>query len=130
MLRSLSKGVFVFTPLLIRLCAVGDLILHRDKIEIVLEALPTKYDSIIVVENSRLELFSLDELEFLLLSQKSLIFKMKKEVVDTVMIKRLSWEGWSLQVDNLAPTSPQVLHVSSHSSYSNSSSSFNSCHAS
>lgn len=120
----------MFTPLLIRLCVIGDLILHRDKIEIVLEALPTKYDSIVVVENSRSDLFSLDELEFLLLSQKSLIFKMKKEVVDTVMIKRLSWEGWSLQVDNLAPTSPQVLHVSSHSSHSNSSSSFNSSHAS
>ncbi|KAI5403324.1 hypothetical protein KIW84_050764 [Lathyrus oleraceus] len=66
--------------------SIGDPVLHRDQIELVLEALPSKFDLVVAVVNSRSELFTLDELESLLLFQESLIDKMKKEVVDAVTV--------------------------------------------
>lgn len=69
-MRTLSKGKQTIVEFFTRvrtitdtLMSIGDPVLHRDQIELVLEALPSKFDLVVAVVNSRSELFTLDELE-------------------------------------------------------------------
>lgn len=56
---------------------IRDPILCRDQIKLILEDLPTEYDSVVAAVNNRSEFVSLDELESLLLTQESRIEKFK-----------------------------------------------------
>ena len=42
--------------------SIGDLVLLRDQVELILEALPIEYDSVVVAVNPRSDFTSLDKL--------------------------------------------------------------------
>lgn len=95
-LRSLSKvfcsisefisRVVIIVDTLMSMILIGDLVLHFDKIELVLEALSTKFDLIIDVVNTKSEFVSLDGLESLLITQETCVDKFKKEVIGYVFV--------------------------------------------
>lgn len=62
------------------LVSIGDLVPLRNLIEIVLDALPEEYDSIVAAVNSKEELSSLDELESSLLAHESRLEMHRKAV--------------------------------------------------
>lgn len=77
-LRRLTKGSLTISELMVRvreisesLISIGDPVPLRNLIEIVLDALPEEFDSIVAVVNSKEEPGSLDELESSLLAHES-----------------------------------------------------------
>lgn len=93
-LRRLTKGTLTIAELMIRvreisesLVSIGDLVPLRNLIEIVLDALPEEYDSIVAAVNSKEEVGSLDELESSLLAHESRLEKHRKAVLtEPVMV--------------------------------------------
>lgn len=63
------------------LTSIGDHVPLRNLIEIVLDALPEEYDSIIAAVNSKEEVSSLEELESSLLAHESRLEKHRKAVI-------------------------------------------------
>ena len=87
-LRYLTKGSRTITEFLVRvreiseaLVSIGDPVPFRNLIEIVLDALPEEYDSIVAAINSREDMCSLDELESSLLAHESRLEKNRKSAL-------------------------------------------------
>lgn len=81
-LRRLTKGSLTISELMVRvreigesLISIGDHVPLHNLIEIVLDALPEEFDSIVAPVNSKEELGSLDELELSLLAHESRLEK-------------------------------------------------------
>ncbi|KAI5438674.1 hypothetical protein KIW84_024414 [Lathyrus oleraceus] len=73
--------------------------MHRDQIELILEALPSEFDSVVAAVNSKSEFISLDELESLLITQEARVEKPKK-YVNKVIIVNLTQGGLQLANSN------------------------------
>jgi len=87
-LRTFTKGSRTVAEFIARvraisesLASIGNPISHRDLIEIVLEALPEEFNTIVASVNSKSEVISLDELELQLLTQESRNEKFKKAAI-------------------------------------------------
>ncbi|MCI85143.1 retrovirus-related Pol polyprotein from transposon TNT 1-94, partial [Trifolium medium] len=61
------------------LISIGDPVPHRNLIEVVLDALPEEYDSVVAAVASKSLPVSLDELESYLLAHESRLDKNKKQ---------------------------------------------------
>jgi len=87
-LRNISKGSRTITEFIARirtisesLMSIGDLVSHRDLIELVLEALPEEFNPVVVSVNSHDVLISLDELGSQLLTLETRNEKFKKALI-------------------------------------------------
>lgn len=94
-MRSIAKFLACVRTVVDTLMSIGDLIL---------KALPTEFDSVVVAVNLRLDFISLDELESLLFTQEARINKMKKEVYETVSV--------NLTQGSLQPQTPPSSEIS------------------
>lgn len=73
--RSIAEFLLQVHTIAESLRSIGDPILHRDQLEIMLEALLEEYDSVVAAVNSKSELCSINELESLLLVHEEHIEK-------------------------------------------------------
>lgn len=87
-LRRLSKGNLTIDAFMARvreinesLISVGDPVPLRNLIEIVLDALPEEYDSIVAAVNSKEDLSTLEDLESSLLAHESRLEKHRKSIL-------------------------------------------------
>lgn len=123
-LRHLSKGALTIEAFMLRvrdlsesLISVGDPVPLRNLIEIVLDALPEEYDSIVAAINSKEELSSLDELEACLLAHESRLDKHRKAILTepvSVNLAQASLAPSSSPADSTSLTSDAFPSSTNH----------------
>jgi len=101
--KSISEYLLAIKKIVDSLAAIGSAISNDDHIEAILDGLPEDYDSFVTSVTSRLDPYTIDDIEALLLAQEERFEKHKKADSNLILANTASGPSYSFgkgRVDN------------------------------